>query len=117
MSILDSKLGVKTRPTYIKRLEDPSPVAMTLAEVPLGEERYNGYTHEQGYETKVTIATRWFANQAQYRDRHRWAREEMLHFIYGPILHRFSELRARSADRDWQEVHRVLNEIEKELLE
>lgn len=117
MSILDSKLGIETRPTYIRRLEDPSPVGITLTERPVGEERYNGYTYEQGYETRATIATRWYANQAQYSDRLRLARKEMLYFMYGPIIHRFNELRARACDRDYREVLRIVDELERELVE
>lgn len=117
MSILTKHLGVETTATRFRREMDPHPVEIVLTERPLGEEQYNGYTYEQGYETRAVIATRWYANSAQYSGRHAIARKELLYFIYGPVIDRLNEIRARACDRDYREVLRVVDEIQKELIE
>lgn len=118
MSILD-KMRVSTRPVNFRRAEDPYGVTLDVLarSEPVQPDNYNGYSFEQAYVTDVRLSTMWYANDAQLEGRKELAEKEILHFIYGPIIRRFNELRARSADRDWREVHRILDEIEKELME
>ena len=115
MTIL-SKMNLQTSSIPFRRMEDPHKVVMTMTEAVAREERFNGYTYEQAYVTGVRLQTRWYANQAQYAGRKEMAEKEILYFIYGPVIQRFNELRARSADRDWREVHRILDELQKELV-
>lgn len=117
MSILDRQLGIETRNIRVRRMSEPERVTAVTSELPTSNEVYNGFTYEQGYETRVVVATRWFANRAQFHIRKRLAEKEILHFLYGPLLQRLHELRARAYDRDYREVLRVVDEIEKELVE
>ena len=119
MSILD-KTGISTRELHYRRPEDPHEAIVTykeMDEVPSEAAFYNGFTFEEAFRTEVKVTTLWYANQAQFRDRQKIARKEILHVLYRPYLQRAAELRARLYDRDYRRAIEVLDEIEKELVE
>ena len=116
MSILE-RMQVEDHLMPFKREEDPygARVSYTLEEGP-NTSFYNGFTYEKSWKTEIRVATMWYANDAQFSMRRDLARKEILHYMYGPVLHRLSELRARAYDRDYLEVLRVVDEIEQELV-
>ena len=113
-------VGSVSRELHYRRPEDPHEAVVTYKEmdlVPSEAAFYNGYTFEEAFRTEVKVATQWYANQAQFRDRQKLARKEILHVLYRPYLQRAAELRARLYDRDHRRALEVLDEIEKELVE
>lgn len=116
MSILD-RMGVENRQLPYRRPEDPhgAEISCTIEEGTLTP-NYNGFTYEKAWKTELKVTTVWYANDAQFSGRFDIARKEILHQVYGPVLHRLNELRARAYDRDCREVLRVVDEIEKELV-
>lgn len=116
MSILD-KMKVETMRRNLRRPEDPYGVEGNLTQVKINDAKYNGFTYEQGFITSFTAKTMWYANDAQFRSREDLARKELLYYMYGPVINRLNEIRARAYDRDYREVLRVVDEIHKELLE
>ena len=117
MNILD-RMKVENHRVTFRRPEDPhgviSNVSMTAARDV--SPHYNGFTYEQAYKTEFRATTMWYANDTQYSMRYDIARKELLHYIYGPVIHRINEIRARAMDRDYREVLRVVDELEKELV-
>jgi hypothetical protein len=116
MSILD-RMEVENRQLQFKREEDPhgARTSFSVTEGP-NTNFYNGFTYEKSWKTELKVTTMWYANDAQFNLRYDIARKEILHQVYGPVLHRLNELRARAYDRDYLEVLRVVDEIEKELV-
>lgn len=118
MNILD-KMHVENQRLTYRRPEDPHGVEGKLiqsSEVAVAPQ-YNGYTFEQAYRTELKFSTMWYANDAQFSTRYDVAKKEILHYIYGPIIQRLNEIRARAYDRDYREVLRVVDELQKELLD
>lgn len=116
MSILD-KCNIRTDDMHLRRPEDPQEVTATLTQVEDNSApKFNGFTNESAYRTSIQLHTTWYANDAQFRGREQLARKELLHFMYGPVLHRLHEIRARVADRDFMAAMRVVDEIERELV-
>ncbi len=117
MSILD-KVGIRNDALPFKRPEDPHGVEIQMATQQTHTDPYhNGYTYETAFLTEVRIKTQWYANQAQFNDRYAIARKEMLYFMYGPVLDKLNAIMARAYDRDYREVIRLVDEIQKELVE
>lgn len=117
MSILD-KMHVENQRLTYRRQEDPHGVEskFSIHSDPVVAPIYNGFTYETAYRTEFKATTMWYANDAQYSMRYDIARKELLHYIYGPVIHRINEIRARAFDRDYREVLRVVDELEKELV-
>lgn len=118
MSILD-KMHVDNQRVNFRRPEDPHGVEGKLIqkEEHLVAPNYNGFTYEQAYRTELKVSTIWYANDEQFNMRYDVARKEMLHYLYGPVINRINEIRARALDRDYREVLRVVDELQKELLD
>lgn len=118
LSILD-KMRIDNSRVNFRRPEDPHGVIATVSqeESRAVAPHYNGFTYEQAYKTELRATTMWYANEAQFNMRYDIARKELLHYIYGPVISRLNDLRARAYDRDYREVLRVVDELEKELVE
>lgn len=116
MSFLD-KCNIATRDLNYRRPEDPQEVMATLSHHEDNQEpKYNGFTYETAFITEIKVQTVWYANQAQFQGRQEMARQEILHFMYGPVLNRLAQLRARVADRDWRAAMKVVDDIQSELV-
>lgn len=118
MSILD-KLQTQNlhhrRPVY-DPLAPNGPMLSIERDSASLDPRHNGYTYETAYRTTLKYEVVWYANSAQLSSRRDLAEKELLHGLYDPVFNRLRSIRSAAADRDFERVMLMCDDIEAAIL-
>ena len=77
--------------------------------------QHNGFTHEYAFDTKLTIGTTFYANQAQLPGRSKLAERAVVELVFHPYLMRRSRLVHAIHDCNKEEALELLQQIDKEI--
>lgn len=115
MSILRKLFKAEVRDTGYRMPEEPRP---TFTEVNVRERpdlSSLALDFRNVYRLSVSFHNQFAANPAERERALRYAEQEMLHTIYGPVFNKLDALRKAAWDRDFREVMRLVDGLEKEL--
>ena len=77
--------------------------------------QHNGFTHEYAFDTKLTVGTTFYANQAQLPGRSKLAERAVVELVFQPYLMRRARLAHAIHDCNKEEALELLQQIDKEI--
>ena len=77
--------------------------------------QHNGYTYEYAFDTKLTVGTTFYANQAQLPGRSKLAERAVVELVFQPYLMRRSRLMHAIHDCNKEEALELLQQIDREI--